>query len=306
MSIIEVGNSRMNDVAVAVIVFNRPDKTRRLVEILTSVHPKELFVVSDGPREDVVDEDRLVNETRAQFEDLPWDCVVYKNYSDTNLGCQLRVSTGLDWVFANVDRAVILEDDCLPSESFFPYCSDLLERYSDDMNILSITGTRLAPTNRERNNNYSFSKYFSSWGWATWSRAWKMYDRELLGFLEVRDSDFLARTLGGIRPKLYWTWILNGVLRGRFDSWAYRWMFSHWLHGGMCIVPGINLISNIGFDAHATHTKSRDKSLVVESGELRFPLHEPDCIEIDETMDKWLEDSVYSKSIMGRIKWIFR
>ena len=294
----------MFNVPVVIIVFNRPDTTRKLLSTLKIIEPAKLFVIADAAREGVADESEKVKATRNLIEDIDWPCEISKNYADKNMGCMNRVSTGLDWVFGQVDRAIILEDDCVPVEDYFLFCEELLEMYSDDERIMSISGTRLSPEIDCQGTSYTFSRYGICWGWATWSRAWQLYDSELRAYKPIMKSGYLSFYLGGLRPSLYWQYILGRVYKGKINSWAYRWMFSHWVNDGKSIVPSKNLVTNIGVGNDATHTKDNNKFLGRKAYNLDKPLVHPENFIQDYKMDAWIENNFYSKSIVVRIKWL--
>src|SRR5579871_4386735 len=162
---------------VALIVFNRPDTTRQVFQEIRRVRPPVLLVVADGPRRDHPEDEQLCRETRAVAEEVDWPCQVLTEYSDVNLGCRHRPASGLDWVFSQVEEAIILEDDCVPHPSFFRFCSELLSRYRDDARIGTIAGTNVQGGRKRGGASYYFSKYPTIWGWASWRRAWALYDR---------------------------------------------------------------------------------------------------------------------------------
>jgi len=295
----------MFNVPVAVFVFNRPDITRRLLGCLSLIKPDRLLVIADGPRVAKEGEVEAVRQVRALFEDLAWDCDVQFNYSDENMGCKGRVSSGLDWVFSKVDRAILLEDDCIASASFFEFCQRMLERYENDKRIMSVCGTRLAPEAVPA-DSYSFSKYSICWGWATWARAWKYYDGDMVCWDAVRRTNYLRWYLGGIRQGWYWNYMLGRVKRSEINSWAYRWMLSCWMNNGLSVVPGINLIENIGVGEDATHTTVDNKFFGVKAREASFTYEHPVDVMCDYEMDNWIEDHFYSKSVINRLRWLWK
>ncbi len=171
---------------VALVVFNRPDVTRLVVEAVRQAKPPILLVVADGPRRP--DEVARCDEVRAIVLDaVDWECDVRTNFADANLGCRRRVSSGLDWVFDEVPEAIVLEDDCLPVPSFFTYCDALLDRYRDDERVMHIGGMQLSPTGR-CSASYRFSRFTHVWGWATWRRAWQHYDVAMGGWPEFAEA----------------------------------------------------------------------------------------------------------------------
>ncbi len=174
---------------VAFIIFKRPDTTRKVFEEIRRAKPPKLLVIADGPRPNIVGEAEKCAAARAIIDSVDWECEVLKNYSDENLGCKQRVSSGLDWVFDNVEEAIILEDDCLPHPTFFRFCEELLEKYRGDERIMTIGGTNLLKNWKSDIQSYHCSNYFNCWGWATWKRVWKHYDvdMKLWGNLEIRN-----------------------------------------------------------------------------------------------------------------------
>jgi hypothetical protein len=145
-------------------------------------------VIADGYSGDDKHEMQKCIETRKIIDGVDWECDVRKNYSETNLGCARRVSSGLDWVFNQVEEAIILEDDCLPDPSFFRFCTDLLERYRSDNRIFSISAQNFYGQ-AVPEASYYFSRYHHCWGWATWKRAWQHFDFEMKLWPEVREKN---------------------------------------------------------------------------------------------------------------------
>lgn len=172
---------------VAFMIFNRPEKTARVFAEIRKARPTQLFIVADGPRTE--QEKEKTDATRAVTEHIDWECEVKRNYSDVNVGCKMRVSSGISWIFENVENAIILEDDCVPEQSFFPYCQELLERYKDDTRIMHISGDNFEwgrTGNFESDASYYFSRIPHVWGWATWRRAWNLYDINMTSWPECR------------------------------------------------------------------------------------------------------------------------
>ena len=118
--------------AVAFIIFKRPEETQRVFAEIRKVKPPKLLVVADGSRPDRPGEDLQCAAARAIIDQVDWECEIFRNYADTNLGCRDRISSGLDWVFDTVEEAIIIEDDCLPHPTFFRFAEELLERYRDE------------------------------------------------------------------------------------------------------------------------------------------------------------------------------
>ena len=201
---------------VAFFIYRRPELTARVFAEIRKARPERLLIVADGPKND--EERPKCAATRAVVENVDWPCEVLKNYADVNLGCRKCVSSGLGWVFAHVEEAIILEDDCLPHPSFFRYCAELLDRYRNDERVMHISGDyfmkRLHPT--------PFSYYFSRcpyiWGWATWRRAWRHYDVEMRLWPQFRDSGLMANLWQSKDQQRHWTAVCDLAHSGEVDT----------------------------------------------------------------------------------------
>jgi len=274
------------DTPVVLLVFNRPDTTRKVLGALRKVRPGRVYVVADGPRAERPDDARLCAETRRVIEEIDWPCRVETDYAAHNLGCMRRVSSGLDWVFERVEEAIILEDDCLPDVTFFRFCAELLAYYRDRPEIAQIGGVNFQFGQQQTPDSYYFSRYNHVWGWATWRRAWRLNDNAMAAWPAFRRERGLHRVLSGTTEIQYWTWVLDEVAAGRIDSWACRWTLSCWRHGLKTVLPGVNLVTNIGFDPAATHTRDAENCLAgIAARAMDFPLRHPQqvttCPEAD-------------------------
>lgn len=271
---------------VLLIVFNRPDLTEKVFNRIAKAKPEQLFLVADGPREGNESDKKACAEVKKIVENVTWECEVYCNYSERNLGCGIRVASGISWVFDQVDRAIILEDDCLPDPSFFSFCDELLERYIDDERVMTISGKNLQTEHTQTNNSYYFSRYPVTWGWATWHRAWKHYDYHVGLWGELKETEFpreitrYENTAKYLRHHFEKSYRSNPP-RDIHDSdytytWDYQWVFNCWVQQGLTIVPDRNLISNIGFGENATHTMKEDHEYAsMPVTRMEFPLIHP-------------------------------
>lgn len=283
-------------VPVAFIIFNRPDTTARVFAEIARARPSKLIVVADGPRAEVVGETELCARARAVIEGVDWKCEVITNFSEQNLGCRARVSSGLDFVFHQVEEAIILEDDCLPHQSFFRFCESLLHRYRNEDRIMTISGNNFQGGRRYTEFSYYFSRFGHIWGWASWRRAWRHYDVEMKEWAELRKTSWLEQKLGNKKDAHYWRTMFDKVWAGEINTWDCQWLFSYWTHNGLAIVPELNLVSNVGFGANATHTGHIDNALAnIPVSEMQFPLSHPPAITVQESADEYVCKNV-SKS----------
>lgn len=176
---------------VAFIIFNRPDTTRRVFEMIRQAQPPKLLVIADGARENHPSDRQNCAAAKGIIAEVDWDCEVTTNYSDRNLGCRDRLASGLNWVFEQVPEAIILEDDCLPHSSFFRFCEEMLLKYRNDNRIMHIGGNNFQMQKSRTNDSYYFSRYNHCWGWASWGRAWQHYDVDMKLWNLIKDGDWL-------------------------------------------------------------------------------------------------------------------
>jgi hypothetical protein len=287
---------------VAFLIYNRPDLTKKVFEEIRKAKPPKLFIIADGPRLNKPAEKEKVAETREIIENVDWECEVVKDYSDLNLGCKKRVSSGISRVFENCDEAIFLEDDCLPHQSFFRYCQELLEYYRDDERVMMISGNNFQ-NQKIRPYSYYFSVYSHIWGWCSWKRAWQKYDENMLLWPEIKKNDFLKYWLSGNRAVRHWTEEFDKTHENKIDTWDYQFLFSCWINHGLAILPQVNLVSNIGFGSSASHTGDKKHRLSnILSEEIAFPLDHPPYIVKDLAADKYEEKEFIFYGIAGRIK----
>ena len=280
---------------VAFIVFNRPQTTRRVFARIAQARPPVLLVVADGPRDARAGEAELCREVRAVIAAVDWECQVLTNYSDVNLGCKNRVASGLDWVFEQVPEAIILEDDCLPDPTFFRFCEEMLIRYRDDTRVAMVSGDNFQTGRPPCPSSYYFSRFLHIWGWASWRRAWKHYDRNASIWPQLRDADGLKTLLEIPSQRKYWKAVFQSVYDGQIDTWDYQWTLAAWSQGMLAINPAVNLVSNIGFGAGATHTTAHTNRYAnLETKPMSFPMTHPSLVLPDHDADSYTGRTMFS------------
>lgn len=282
------------NVPIVLLIFNRPDTTEQVFQTIRQVQPSKLLVVADAPRKGHPTDQERCQLARAITEQVDWNCEVLRDYADTNLGCQQRVASGLDWVFDQVDEAIILEDDCVPHPSFFRFCQELLERYRDDKRVMSISGDNFQFGTHKISESYYFSRYPHCWGWATWKRAWQYNNTQVQFWEEVIKRNLLASILQNPNQEKFWSSRFQSAYEGTLDSWNACWTLACWVQSGLTILPQHNLVSNIGFGEAATNT-SKSRSLArMPIAEMLFPLIHPEFVIRDSRADAFTETLIFS------------
>ena len=282
------------------LIFNRPDTTKQVFEAIRKAKPPRLYVAADGPRADKAGEAEKVEQVRQIATRVDWDCEVKTLFRDKNFGCGKGVSSAIDWFFENEEEGIILEDDCLPSQSFFWFCEELLERYRGDMRVMIISGYNKQEMWNQDKYDYFFSNFGGIWGWASWKRAWDLYDlemKDLESFIENNYFEFLlGESLGNVRKKQ----MLN-VIQNNIDTWDYQWGFTRHVNSGLACVPSKNLVENIGFGADATHTIANQKT--INRYDLNFPVKYNEFIVSDKKYDELFLNPNNKLSIKRLFKW---
>lgn len=276
----------MFETPILFIVFNRPDVTRLVFNEIKKIKPKYLFIAADGPRKDKQNEQVLCEETRKIIDLVDWPCELKTLFRKENWGCGKAVSDAITWFFKSVEQGIILEDDCLPDQSFFNYCSDLLEKYKYDERIMHIGGVNFQKGIKRGDGSYYFSAISHVWGWATWRRAWNKYDFDVRALDTFRKSGKIHSYFNDKKIAARWIKTFTEMQNHSIDTWDHQWTFAVLNNNGMAIIPEKNLISNIGFGSGATHTHTADSvhaNAVTTS--ITFPIQNPKVISVNNEAD---------------------
>jgi hypothetical protein len=281
----------MLDTPILFIVFNRLDTARRVFERIREARPRILFVAADGPRSTAPGEAEKCEALRAFIAGaVDWDCDLRTRFLEENRGCKLAVSGALQWFFSEVERGIVLEDDCLPKPEFFRFCEELLERYADDPRIRMISGRNNLGRYRDGGESYRFTTGAGIWGWATWAREMRTFDvsepfpdrelvfRQLAKFTrDRRESEYLAAETVKMKESGY-------------STWDFQWSIQGKLKGQITITPSVNMIENIGFGSDATHTTGGGRDEASTETRMEFPLRHPSRLRIDYGLSRRLAE----------------
>ena len=271
---------------VVLIAFNRPDLTAEVFERIRQWKPQELVLIVDGPRRGHSDDPDLVDRVKDIVRQVDWPCSVTEDFADINLGLKPRISSGLTRVFATHDAAIIVEDDCVPDLSFFPFAEELLARYADDPRVGLIGGTSRLRGKRASKYSYDFSDDVRIWGWATWARTWNGFIAS--GDLDATwDTERIDRIVRGF-PHGPRRRALASMMdkAAELDSWALPFAIHCRSEQYLSAVPEVNLVENIGFGARSTHTIFEDYVAEVEASSLTFPLRHPSFVAHNREVDR--------------------
>ena len=285
---------------VLLIIFNRPDTTQQVFDAIRQAQPRQLFVAADGPRENSQEDIEKCSDVRRIIDEgIDWSCEIHRLYRDNNLGCKLAPASAITWFFENVEAGIILEDDCVPHHTFFPFCEELLEKYRDDERVAAIGGSNLLLEWPKDTQSYYFSLLGGNWGWASWRRAWRYFDLEIESWRQVLRSGIIEGLFPNPRHSAFWKDIMQQVYDKKIKTaWDYQWLLACWLQNGWRIVPRVNLVSNIGFGTDATHLQDVSSPLAnLPAAEIGFPLEHPTFMTRSYELDEALSDKYYSVKV---------
>ena len=251
-------------VPILFLIFNRPQETACVFAAIRSVRPQQLFIAADGPRISKIGEAELCEQTRSIAAKIDWPCEVKTLFRTENLGCGHGVSSAISWFFEQVEEGIILEDDCLPHESFFEYCANNLETYRNDTRVMMISGMSYLLNEKKVKDGCFLSRYYPIWGWATWRRAWQQYDFSISEWGTTFGYQDLVAIFAREDIAKFWKSYFDRIIAKEIDTWDVQWCFACIKNKGYALVPFNNLISNIGFNGtHANGQPSRFQGLPV-------------------------------------------
>lgn len=283
------------------LIFNRPEATKKVFDAIRKAKPPRLYIASDGPREERTGEKEKVAMARNIVQEIDWPCELYTMFREQNMGLRAAVSSAITWFFEHEKQGIILEDDCLPHKDFFRFCEVLLDKYKNNEEIFSITGSNFQKGRKWGHHSYYFSKYPHIWGWATWQRAWQHYDPEFGFWPDFKESIEWNKGFSNFLIRKYHERIFNRVYKAKRNVWSAIWRATIWYNNGLVATPNVNLISNIGFGPDATHTfnMTNDRAALPT-----FPMHEiihPEYPRLNKKADFFIELSLVLRQI--RLPW---
>lgn len=274
--------------AVLILIFNRPDKVRSLIDALSLARPPRLYIAADGPRTARPSDAGQCAEARRIAQEVSWPCQIHTHFSETNLGVDPAVEAGINWFFEHETEGIILEDDCIPSIDFFRFAGAMLEQYREDDRVMMVSGNNFQDGIQRGTGSYYVSRYANTWGWATWQRAWRLYDPSLSSLPAFVESNAVRLIRASFDEQRHWLRYFRKLRAGMYSAWDAKWMFAIWNADGLCITPNVNLVRNIGFGPDATHTTQSGENGTEDLGRMDEVIRHPSTMEPDADADRKL------------------
>ncbi len=295
------------DTPILFLTYKRFGTSELVFESIKRVKPKKLYFVSNAPKNNDLEEFEKILKVRSLINQIDWDCDVKTLFREEYLEVKQSITLSISWFFSLEEKGIILEDDCVPSLSFFTFCQELLNFYENNTEVYSIGGCCFFEDLNLPDNEYRFSKHAYIWGWATWRRAWLKYDLNMVEWPEFKNSNSFKSIFKNILVRYYWIRIFNLVYTSKINTWDYQWLYSIWLNDGITIIPNRNLISNVGFglDSNFTHDNNSLEANMKVS-EVRFPLNHFEGKIINKLEQEYVEKYIYRISIWSIIRnWAY-
>ena len=286
----------MSNVPVLILIYNRPDYTKKLIKNLRKIRPKKIFIFCDGPKSD--DDEALCQKAINESLKIDWNCSIKKNFLKTNLGCRDAVSKAINWFFKKNTKGIILEDDCLPNKAFFEFCEKMLRLYEANKEIGCITGDNFLLGNfKFKKDQYYLSKYPNCWGWATWKRSWNLYEKNISFWPKLKKSKKWNSNFLSHYERKYWNLVFDTCYNKKVDSWAYLWTLALWKNKLLTVTPSKNLVQNIGFISTRRYFKLSSPQYKTQNLDVK-KIKINNNLKINQKADNF----VFEKHFKGKIK----
>lgn len=297
------------DVAVLCIFFARPKCFQQVFDAVKKARPRRLLLWQDGPRDGREDDVENINKCRAIAEDIDWDCEVYKNYHDKNMGCDPSTHLSHKWAFSIVDKCIILEDDIVPSQSFFPFCKELLDKYENDRRVSRICGMNILGS-YDVPSDYFFAKNGNSWGWATWKREADLWETDYDFIDDEYAKNCIINYYGENKAQKEWIATIEKHKEEGVPYWEFIVGATTLLNNGLIIYPSKNMVCNVGIDVNSTHAYSDINKLpkyvqrlfYMQTYEYGFPLKAPKYFVCDNRFAELCKKAISDSSKLAGLK----
>ncbi len=284
----------MINTPVLFLTYKRFETSEKVFNSIKKAQPRKLYFVSNAPKTFDEEEITKVSKVRSLIHQIDWKCEVVTLFREVYLDVQESISNSIDWFFTQEEMGIILEDDCVPSQSFYEFCEEMLKYYKYDERVYSVGGCCFLEDPIHSENEYMFSNHTYIWGWATWRRAWLQYDLHMTEWPEYKKSKEFKSLFTNYLVRYYWSDLFDKVYLKELKTWDYQWLYSIWKNKGYSIIPNRNLVTNIGFgiDSNFTHDQSSIEANI-KSKEILPPFTYQSNTNFNVEEQKFVEKYVY-------------
>jgi hypothetical protein len=298
----------MSYAPIALFVYNRPWHTRQAVDSLLSnpgAAQSPLYIFSDAPRG--VAASQAVATVRSYIRSIAGFKTVTVIERETNFGLARSIIDGVTRLCEEYGRVIVMEDDLVTSPHFLSYMNDALARYENEDRVMQIAGY-MFPMELDLKDDALFLPFTSSWGWATWQRAWRHFDAKGTGHQRLVDDQNLRRAFD-LNGNYGYSRMLESQLRGETDSWAIRWYLSVFLMNGLTLYPKKTLVGNLGFDGSGVNcVASRVEEGAIEQNFAVVSM--PQLISVSDSygvvLQRFPKPKLNIRTMFNRMRYLFK
>lgn len=285
----------MEKTPVLLLLFNRPKYTNFLIREIKKYSPTSIYIHCDGPRDGSALDKKKINLIKKIIKKkINWKCKKKIKFQEKNIGLRNACIAGIDFLFKNEKKGIILEDSMLPTKNFFEFCDTLLVKYKENKKVSLISGWN--PISEYKiGESYTFSEHPKIWGWATWKRSWSLFDRNMNNWPKQKKIQWMKYKLK--KPfffKFYWEKIFDDSFLNKTKTWDYNMVYSNWCSNALSIVPKYNLIINQDLNAKELTTHKNNFIVKIKKKNLRFPLIHPYKIVANNNYDNIFYSKFYN------------
>ena len=292
---------------IVLFVYNRPWHTEQTLCALAEnelAKDSTLYIYADGPKKNSSQEElNKIKETRAVLRKKNWCKEIHIIESEKNKGLANSVIKGVTEVVNDYGKIIVLEDDLITSKGFLNYMNNGLARFQDRQEVMQISGHCFPIDNISKNNTSFFVPLSTSWGWATWKRAWGKFDSKASGYEILKSDELLKKEFDLDNSFPYSTMLIKQMESDRIDSWSIRWWWAIFKKKGITLFPDKSLVKNIGFGIEGTHTQGNDPFILNDFDRNYFINNFPDTTHINtkhlQEITKYLR---FSKNTQQNLK----
>jgi hypothetical protein len=288
---------------IVLIIYKRKQSLLKIIEELRKINASKIYVIADGPNSEK--DIPQINEARSAIDTIDWKTNITRIYSEANLGIYNNVTKGLDFVFSNEENAIILEDDCIPNNSFFTFVEEMLTRYKNSSKIALVSGTNL-DLNLPFNYDYDFVYYPLIWGWATWKKSWQEFRTTIPMIKDKRDKERINSLFNNPASSFHWNKLFENINLGKQSNWDHELTYYLFNTRKLCIIPRLNMVSNHGIDKEATHTTSISNRFFTSLNDYYLPLIHPIKIEENDEINYTIEKELFGGGLRSFVSYLIQ
>ena len=279
-------------IAILLIAFNRSN-IKQVFDRIKVVKPRRLYIAVDESTNDT--QCKICKETTSIVSHIDWECQVFKLYQEKNQGYDKHCFHSISWFFEQEPEGIILEDDCVPSLSFFGYCTTLLKKFRNDERIGHISGSNYQFGKNRGDGTYYYSNLTHVSGWAGWRRVWQEHCLNENKYDLFNQLDYLSNLPSHAPFQYRWNRLFNIVNHSNEHFWEVKYAYTNLINNRLSIIPNKNLITKIAYYDKMPHAIKNHPFTNIKNEEIDHIVH-PSFICPDIEADLYSQTKEYNTS----------